>query len=435
MTISDVLDEARARGDDVRLAAFGAVAAKEEVRLAQLLSLTLGVSRGEIERLAEELWGMRDALLSLDRLIRWPFVEDDGEHLSIAPALAGPLAEQFRQTSPNLFVQAHCALAALEEASETDDRDGAWFIRGRIAFYLAGADPDRSIDQFTDCFTNPPILDRTVCRMWLTSLVLRQQRLLEERRRELAFYRGFRAYVVGHRDEARAAFEEVTGDRDADMYQAIASHLLGVIVRPQDAARAESLLRESIGLSQELALFDNEVMARHSTVWALVEKARAATEPDRRTIMLAAREQAVIALDLARSASDDFLIAWCTRSAVAMEWAVLTSEGKTVTAEALSEIDGLVVQLTEAQSLALVGGDFESFVYLCNEAALIYRDGGRFEEALSQIDLAMKSVAGFDLRAFEKLAKTTRSILVRGRNAGISERAQRLLRRMSARHT
>ena len=275
--ISDLAERvaaAEAGGDDPTYAAFRAIASDSVCRAAWVAATALVADVATIADVMSDLWpDSEDHEKAVVELIAWPFVEQTADGYRIGDASSDAFRWAFLEADSVAFRAAHQAFADRESAREAvDDPEETWFVRGRLAYYLAGFDTAAAVETFGAEFAAPPALDRTDARMWLSWLAVRQERLLADRQREVSFFRGFRAYVLGRGGEARLAFDAVIGSGATDVYEALGSHFAGLLRRRDAPDEGIMLLRGSVELSKDLKLVENEVMARNSLVAALIAR-------------------------------------------------------------------------------------------------------------------------------------------------------------------
>jgi hypothetical protein len=433
VTTTDQIEEAVRNGDPLELASFYSVADADVTRALWLLSISLTTHPEQLRLNVARVWPeTENADQAVSALEDWPFIQKEANGWRVTETVASKFAMNFRAREPETFVRAHELLAHQEAAREVQqDPDEAWFIRGRIAYYLAGVDPDRSADAFNATFAEPPTFSRIAARMWLTSLALHQEPLLQDHTRQLRFYRGFRAYVTGRRDEALADLETVLTVDAVDMMSATAKHLVGVLTRRQSIDRSISLFEESIALCRQLELVKGEVMASNSLAWAHVERARVTprlTERELETAASVARTNA----DVAAHTGDESLALWCDYSSAAIDWLHLTSNRRDVGAEAIERIDEIVARLRGVRERALAYGDLDTAVRAGNDAAQAFADAEQFDSALYELDAVLDAVAHARhvLPAFTKLGQTAGSIKGQVGNRTIREHAERVLERI-----
>ena len=405
--LADTLATAEARGDDPFVAALSAVSEKSVLRAAWVLSTVLAVEAAVLVELLGELWPDDEHHeQALVELLDWPMVERTTDGYRLTDASVGAFRSSFAEADPVRFRRVHELLAALEEREElAAEPEEGWFIRGRVAYYLAGYDPDSAMQAFGKSFSTPPVMERSKARMWLSWLAVRQESLMPGSQREISFYRGFRAYVLGSRVEARREFDSVIGRGDADVYEAMASHFAGLLRRRDQPDEGISLLQESVRQSHELDLTENEIMARQSLVAALT--ARQATSD-----LGEANALAKLNLSEAVQTDDEYLIFWCRKSAALTRWLFLTDGGAHVTGAAHSAASEIVAELRSVAEDALYG-DPETALLAENDAAIVWRDLGDYQEALNEITAAIGQASTVDVRipTLVRLAKTTGSLL------------------------
>lgn len=417
-SLQETIATAEELGEDWELPLFYAAAGQDVVRAGRALSITIGLPREDLAMLLAELWpSMEDPAAVVEELMRWPIAREGPNTVEVVEVLASSLAQDFADESPEEFSRAHELLVALEERNEiADDPDENWFVRGRIAYYLAGLRPVDSVEEFGQLFANAPSSDRVACRVWVTSLVLRQEYLLEDEGRVLAFYRAFRAYVLGDRQAAREGFEFVLRAAGEDVYTAISLHLLGVVLRRRDPERASRLLQQSIQLSEQLGLLDNELMARNSVIWGNYDAACAsgAVETELQDLLVLARTNAQ-RMRAAEAEVGENLAAGVWRTALVMQWLTDTRNRTQVGRVSRERVAALAKQLRRIRNHALTSGDLESAILTTNDAAGILRDFGDYDAALKEVAVIIRRLEHWRWLPIRvgKLSQTVGSVLAR----------------------
>lgn len=430
--LADALEQAREQKLDLALVAFKESSDLVSLRSVWLLSITISLSFVDLVSLLLRLWP-DSAEPSPAGLDNWPFLAQNEGEWSMSPRMAELLALDFRQREPETFRTAHRILIAREEALESEaDPNETWFIRGRVSYYLAAIDSNESVRSFGEAFADPPAPDRTACRIWLTTLALHQAPLLHEHERALTFFRAFRHYVEGRRSQAHENFETVLAGDQEDVFAAISLHLSGNIERTRSPDRAMRRIEKSIVMSQKLSLIENEVMATHTLVWTLIERAHRrldGAKEDLRTASSMARDN----LKRAIKTDDRGLIVWCTRTAATAEWLSLTDNRRTLKRVTASRRKDLIEALRESSNQALTLGDIETAALATNDAASVLRDSGLQLEAATEISRFLDDVvwARIPHSALNRLGKTAGSIasLSSGDDAQ-AEAAEKLLKRL-----
>lgn len=381
------------------------------------LSVALVISASELGEAVATVWG--DAPLAggtqalEEALLKWPFVRRERQGLRLDHPAAGALAADFRHQEPESFEATHRVLYELEEKRAREvDEDDPWFVRGRLAFYLAGWDQDKSVEGFEEVFVSDPrTMDRHSARMWLTSLVLRQRPLLDRHERETLFFQAFRDYVTERRPEARETFRHVLelGDQD-DVVTAIATHLLGVLTVREQTVEAMGLMRRSIKACQAVGLTVGEIMARNSLSWAYVRRARQV--PKKRAELLQKASALADENVLRCEAVDDrSLSLWCAYAQSSIGWLKVTRNQSRVPQPAHAA--PYSERLVELGDQALAANDLETAARAYNAAAGVNRDVGLFGAALEVIGHALDatSPAPLSASALDHFAKTVGSTL------------------------
>lgn len=427
--LSEQLTVAAERGDDFGAVIFRVTASRGTQRAAWLLSIAISVPLQVFAETFSTLWPNEERASAIDDLLRRPFVRNSEGYLSMNEFRAAGLSRSFRELEPSNFALAHRLFAEYEASVESETGSfEEWYTRGRIAFYLAGSDTGRSAREFRAAFVAAPVLDRTATRIWLSGLALRQHDLLSEgHTRDLDFYRGFRLYVRGRRDEARQYFERVLADPAQDVIRAIALHLAAV--PPGDFELRKVRLVESMALNRRLGLREFEAMAGQTLTWALVSEARAGRAPIEAALEVA-RENATAAAEV----GDSSIIARCEGAVIAIEWAIRTRFG--AREASAHDAEAVLGRLRPLAALALSAGDLEHFVTLSNQMAMALRDAAKYADALDEVEAALGQLAWLRTppHAFRRLAQTTGSIRDSAAPRDLRERARRLLLRFTDSH-
>lgn len=404
--------------------AFLGASTEAEVRAILLLSVCLDAAPEVLASLAGLIWGdgARGAQVAVWQLTDSPLVEVVAEGIRVTPEVGPVLALHFQSTDPEAFYQAHQHLVHVEEERFTREmasedewvQQDAWLARSRQAFYLSPLAPASAADEFGTAFATAPVGDAQAARMWLSTLVLRQESWFGPQARLLAFFHGFRAYVAGDRVRARREFEAVLADGLEDRYQAIAGHLFALCLPLQ---KRLPHLQTSIALSRTTGLVENELMARNSQITthlALAVRADARNQPD-----VVAQELAA-GLVAADAAIDSTVVVWDKRlagilhgsHARALWHSVAGLHGRDARSKAA--IEALPLVLGEYRE-ALVGSDLadsapESLLIL-NQIASVNRDVGQYAEALAALEEALdRRTPWNDAAVIERLRKTARSL-------------------------
>lgn len=402
-------------------------------KVAMLLSVCLSTSKHELQELAVTLWDddPSDLADAVGQVLEAPYVEETASGWRVIESLAPYLARRFLSEDEESFRRAHEVLVeretrviheleeleSLRTDNEFDDltRIESWFSQSRLAFYLAGMHSDRSAVKFGEAFESAPSRDVGAARMWLSTLVFRQEPLLGDQARVIAFFRGFRAYVSGQRTEAKSHFAEIIQGEVGDLYEAIALHLHATSVDPVN--RIDEL-QKSIELSEQLGLCENEIMARNSLVSAhftIANKLMALKDERNRS---AARKDLERALELAdlnrrrasRMRESSYHVYTLTQHATAA-WLVLQNRFGNLGA-AQQDVQAVLDELSQALAIAESAGLVESSLNALNQRAGVLRDVGRASEALDELELASQRIGPVtEKRIVRRLAKTSGSLL------------------------
>ncbi|MFD7338497.1 hypothetical protein ACFV98_21180 [Streptomyces violascens] len=394
-------------------------------RAAMALSVSLTANGADLANLLEEVWGDEKAYATetVEALVQAPFVELTTAgwrmNASLAPRIAGRFLKEdgssFRRVHEFLRTIEKQRLEAVESADKGTDPAEIWFTKTRLAFYLAGLDAGDAAYKFGEAFETAPRREQNAARMWLSTLVLRQAPLLGDHSRAVRFFEGFRAYMSGRSDEAGRLFSEVIEGNTEDMYQAISIHLREICVR-QPADRIKGLT-ESIGLSRQLELRENEVMARNSLIVAHLANARrvAVNNGDvaAQLDLDAAYELAQLNYDRAKDFSDkSYHVYTLTQLASAWWQSVFRINANQATPpEATSALPQIVAKLETAIEIADSAGLADSALSAINRYAMVLRDVDQISEALLKLESALSRISpATDLKILRQLAKTAGSL-------------------------
>jgi tetratricopeptide (TPR) repeat protein len=415
--MTDVITQSVARADragtDPTFELFCATADMATMRLATVLSCCVEYEPGALIQVAVETWSESGDLTddAITAMSAWPFVNATGARWRIDRDIAIALRDRLRLENPAEFVELHRVLAAREAREDAElDEYGSWFVRGRLAFYLAAIDGQQSLDEFAGAFVDPPAFDRARCRMWISDLVDRQSDLLASHQREVTFYRAFAMYSSGMARDAKSLiklFDSVIGpEPEPDLYTAISMHLKGVLSKPSGIDAAIDLFRASVELSGDLGIRDNEVMARNSLVWALLD-----TQED----LSRTTEIAVLNVAEAKDLGSPSMIDWTRRTAATVKWMKATDRRRAFPPGVEKLADELTEELWDVARSSREAGDVETAIYAYNESACIDRDVGNYEHALEALELASQIILGLPWRPHptQNIIKTTRSFIGR----------------------
>ncbi len=280
-------------------------------------------------------------------------------------------------------------------------------MKGRLAFYLAVTEPEQAAVMFEGNFEDAPSMDRTACRLWLSSLVLRRSDELDALPRVLAFFRGFQLYTENRRRDAADEFRKVLIESREDRYHAISEHLLAVCLQGAGFKEPESLLRSSVALSEQLGIGVNEVMARHSLTWLLV-----GARDRNPALLVEAEELSELNLKRAAEQGDKGLYVWCLRAKLVVAWLALQEEQDAdlgAPARAIAAAPDILSGLAEVAHIADALDDLQTHLTALNDAASICADLGWFPEARTFLVDAVERVSQSARLGHEvkRLAQTT----------------------------
>jgi hypothetical protein len=373
----------------------------------------------------------------------WPVVQHGSDGWRVTDVLSEPLVAAFQEheAGSGAFLRVYEHLVERERRREAEaNEDEVWYVRGRLAFYLAGLASEQSVAEFGARFSDAPVLDRTAARVWLSSLALGQRRLLRDHERELMFFHAFKLYVAGRRQDALKGFETVIGSFDdsptveslpqRDRFTAISLHLAAAIFRRQRPAVATDYLRLAVELSELLGLRENEVMSRQTLVWNVIERANRSEDAQRQVRYEEAFRLALQNVEAARLYEDPYLVFWTEHTAIESEWLFLTDARRSFSGAAREKGPELARRLIDIADELRAMKDLESAALAANSAASIYRDLGNYEAALAAVEGIVTAIGTnpVALSGYVRLGKTTGSILARRDVAGSTRNdAKRLL--------
>jgi tetratricopeptide (TPR) repeat protein len=390
-------------------------------RLVWMLSVCLDTQPDSLLDLASRVWPDDHELVKwAGALPTWSFVEEAAEGWRLVPDLAPTVARRFREAAPKEFAHAHQILAdiervqlAQEDVPDDFDPNAEWFTRSRLAFYLAATTPADSVEEFGVAFETAPAEDAQTARMWLSTLVLRQEDLLQEYGRVVTFFEAFRAYVTNRRQQAQRLFGAVIAEGARDRYHAIAEHLLGVCL-PVDERRL-ALLEASVDLSHHLGIVQNEVMARNSLVSTVIALAqiRGNDDPETQPRLRRARELALENLQFSREIDDKSYLAYTLLAYAIAEWLTVAgvSGARARSSEAHAVFDEVTANFREAVDAADRAQLSATALMALNQFACAQRDSGRYAEALETLEeAANRATPWSDEEAVTRLRKTVRSL-------------------------
>jgi tetratricopeptide (TPR) repeat protein len=436
--VATILEDARAQEMNPKVALLYHLSSEQAINAAYVLSVSIALTPDQLREIVTDVWPASSEQSPasphqdfITELGRWPVIHKARDGWQITESVANQLAGDFLSKDPDRYVKVHELLVALEESREAFDGDDEWFIQGRIAFYLAGFDSETAVEKFGWAFADPPIMDRVTCRLWLSGLALRQESLLEAHEREIAFFKGFRLYMSSpSRTDALPHFRLVYQGEMNDVYGAIALHLAGVIEKRRDVDQAIDLFETSVAISQKLGLWENEVMARHSLIWALIQRGRKNLDD-----VVKAHELAEDNLKLATSYKDPVTELWCERTAAITRWLSRESLNPKDRASVEGDASSLAETLMKLETSAIGLGDFETSLLAANDAAGILRDMGDFEGALRYMEKTLGDTASIvgNLAGLRKFGQTAVSIKKLTKDPDYLRRIDRILQRMRER--
>jgi len=375
-------------------------------RAAMTLSICLTAQPDELHSLVTEVWPGNDmeAAAAIERLLAAPFVEETAAGWRLNSMLAPRIALHFMYNDPSEFQQAHAILADRErrkidelESNLSDFDDvNQWFVKSRLAFYLAGIHAAEAADRFGEAFESAPQRDLNAARMWLSTLVLRQEPMLSNHARVISFFMGFRSYVAGKREEARQHFEVVISEGIEDLYQAIGLHLYALCFRQGDAGI--KILTDSVELSKRLELSENEVMARNSLISAHITQA---SELTRAGESVEAQRHLEFALTLAEENREEarslqnkaYQVYALTEHAIA-EWCLVAgTDGRSARdSRAHDALPSVLDELWQAITIADSVGLSDSAIFSINRRAGALLAAGREAEAVDELEAALDRI-------------------------------------------
>jgi tetratricopeptide (TPR) repeat protein len=421
----DILKNARGRRE---LAIFAATAPTVVHLSARLLAVTISSSPTRLRQLMSETWPdlAEAAPAAIEQLSAWPFVVAPSEaEWRVYPDIASSLKSEFRHADARAFIAVNDRLTQLEEATAAQDEteQARWQADARAAYYRSAVDQDDAVDRFGASFIASPPLERTRARAWLGELVARQRSMLSSHARVVAFFEAFAIYRHSHK-KAKPLLEVVIASDSVDVYQAVALHLYGVVILQQKRGEAVDAFRRSVAMSLEVGIPDNEIMARNSLAWALVEHGQEHQKTREAALVLAEENVA-----RAETTGEWYLIKATLFTAAAIEWSVLTEARRSrPSQQALQAAPRILASFQAIVEADRDEGDVPSAVRAFNELALVRRDMGALDEALTTLEEAEAWLAGLHGHPSEvdRLVRTAKSIRDRAKSADERKRAQRL---------
>lgn len=379
------------------------------VVLASSISTSEETLREAYER--SELRASGDIDSAISRLLDRPFVQRVSEGYKIE--------DGFRRGLLSISSDVETALVA--EASEyflekermiLGDSAGTefeWFVRGRIAFYLAAIEPKESTRDFMQAFADAPTVDGPDPKTWLADLALKQETYLGSDARIVKFFEAFRDYKLNRNVAASQGFAELLSDKsDRDLIFAVSEHLWSVL-NPDDE-RVDVYLRDSVALSVSLGVVENEIMARNTLVFSLISRSGHFDQVDS-SVLKEALELAFENFNVADENRNQYFVSW-TKSALAnLRWLDISKdrdvpyETKTSVADELFD-----EELSLAEEFQL-RGDLDGALRAYNNAIGIRRDQLKFDDALDATDIASRVIFNaFPSKAAWGIFKTVRSM-------------------------
>lgn len=404
---------------------------ESELRAGFVLASAIAAPKADIVAALRAAFDMQDsdtATSAVESLLRRPFVERVEEGFRVSRPLAVLLSDKFREDDPDAYGSAYAGWLDHEQMRlDTVDPEERWFVRGRIAFYLAAIDPEASAQEFGATFAEPPPGDPAPPRSWLTALALQQEGPLSVTPSAISFFRGYNSYKQGRFEAAARHFEDVIDTEEGDRFRAISLHLWAVL-RDSDK-RSEGRIREAIRLSEQFDLRDNEVMSRNTLVFRLISAAGRPPHLDAEKLRQAA-ELAEKNLGLADRSGDPYLMSWCLKAYAEASWLQEWSDDSS-TNVSVERVDALVGILHRARQLSEENWDLEAAASAVNAAASILRDVRRYSESVTTIETFYRNHAAQDAPASaRRLRKTLGSMRRNREDLDASLRANNLLLEM-----
>jgi hypothetical protein len=430
-TLLEMISGAEDRGENPEIALFSAIADTATVRAARVLSVAIAVPEHVLRNLIVRLWSSEnDADNGLVGLRLWPMLQEGPNGWwRMAASFRKQVAEEFLASEPGIFRDLHTAL--IEAELDNNAEEESWFVKTRIAYYLCGIDSSQAVSEFAASFSTPPVFERTSCRLWLAGLALQQDYLLKGHERELRFLSGFTAYTQGDRRQARRDFQFVIAGRGQDYFRAVSLHLLGSMERRDHPETALQFIDESIALSHELGVTENEIMARNTSVWTLCDAVKDQGQGLEESLRQA-QDRARLNLKQADALGDPSLTLWTRRSDAVVEWLLLSGGRRSVQSVSLGRAGEIARTLLDVSLEGLELGELETAVYAANDAACILRDVGQMSEALSVVEHTIDAISWIrgTFPPLDNLGKTTGAIIQRARDSSVRNRAVGILERL-----
>lgn len=409
-------------------------------RATMALAVCLAARPEDLRDLVTQLWPDDEASVAaaVDRVLAAPFVEETAAGWRINGDFVASFVDRFMDEDRNAFQRAHEILASREREATRGLSNidpnllemESWFVQARLAFYLAGVHADESAEQFGLAFQSAPQRELTPARLWLSTLVFRQKPLLGEHARVIAFFEGFRAYVVGRRSEALSYLNEVIAGDSTDLYQAIGLHLYA-ICHDRPSARIRDLTK-SVELSEQLGLSDNAIMARNSLIVAHLAMARELKRSGQSSLserhLRLAERFSILNLDQARETEVKGYQAYAINEHAIVQWALVAGlDGRGGRSpEAQNALSSVLDELSEGVVIADSAALSDTALFSINQRASVLRDAGHVAAAVSELELSLDRISPFtDAGVIVRLAKTAGS-LQRRINADLVDRLRKV---------
>lgn len=355
---------------------------------------------GAISATREDLSQILEAVLpagggigtSIDRLLERPFVEKVANGFRVTPEFRQALLPKL--SSHKSVIEA-CSRHFIElervEQKELAGTEREWFVKGRIAYYLAPLDPGASSEGFVKTLLEASPYVANDANAWLSELALGQQYFLKERNeRTISFFTAFRCYRMHAYEAAAEGFLRVVNTSETeDSLLAISLHLWAVAegsLRRGRYAKEEiaGSMKRAVEISQNLGLVENEIMSRNSLVFNMLEKVDDASS-DTKTLVAEAARLASKNYQVARSHEDSFLERWTIHARTVTKWMDVTfGQLPPVDVDDL-EAEGIEADCYRAIYLAKKSRDWEAVVATSNSLLCILRDRGDLDRAMEEV--------------------------------------------------
>ena len=365
-----------------------------EQRAGLVLAASIAASKEQIQAAMSQVADVPvdELAKALESLINRPFVERVYEGYRLEDSFRQGLLElgadgeaAILEKSSQYFLEMENDVLLSEVGTEYE-----WFVRGRIAFYLAAIEPGESLARFIEAFTEPPPDESVDPKSWLADLAIKQEVHLGKSTRIIQFFKAFRDYKLNHWKEASNAFRHIIDtSEEEDLPLAVSEHLWSVINASDD--RSTETLRHSIALSVDISAVENEIMARNTLIFQLFD--RSEKLEDRMLILEEAKRLAELNHRVSEQWGDDFFIRWTLHALAVATWLYISNGRQDARIVSQHHADQIVTDLFEVVDLFRQEGDLEGAAKAYNNAACLRRDQRNFDEAAEIVERAIRELS------------------------------------------